>query len=106
VLGGNGKVGQAAIQIATAAGARIFGVTRTYEPYRGHAAGEVTMLAASDGDVAERARDETAGRRADIVFNTVGSPYFEAANRAVAIRGRQILISTIERSVPIDIFAF
>jgi NADPH:quinone reductase len=106
VLGANGKVGQAAIQIAAAAGARVFGVTRTHDPYRGHAAGEVTMLAASDGDVAERVRDATGGHGADIVFNTVGSPYFEAANRALAIRGRQILISTIERSVPFDIFAF
>jgi NADPH:quinone reductase len=39
VLGPNGKVGQAAIQIATAAGARVFGVTRTSAPYCGHAAG-------------------------------------------------------------------
>ena len=44
VLGANGKVGQAAIQLATAAGARVFGVERTPEPYRGHATGEVTML--------------------------------------------------------------
>jgi len=106
VLGANGKVGQAAIQIATAAGARVFGVTRTRAPYRGHAAGEVTMLAAADGEIAERVRDATSGRGADIVFNTVGSPYFEAASRAMAIRGRQIFISTIERSVPFDIFAF
>ena len=46
------------------------------------------------------------GHGADIVFNTVGSPYFEVANRAMAMRGRQIFISTIERSVPFDIFAF
>ena len=39
VLGANGKVGQAAIQIATAAGARVFGVERTPEAYRGHATG-------------------------------------------------------------------
>jgi NADPH:quinone reductase len=106
VLGANGKVGQAAIQIATAAGARVFGVERTLEPYRGHATGEITMLGASDGDIAERAREATGGHGADIVFNTVGSPYFEAANRAMATRGRQIFISTIERSVPFDIFAF
>jgi NADPH:quinone reductase-like Zn-dependent oxidoreductase len=106
VLGANGKVGQASIQIATAAGARVFGVERTPEPYRGHATGEVTMLGASDGDIAERVREATGGHGADIVFNTVGSPYFEAANRAMATRGRQIFISTIERSVSFDIFAF
>jgi NADPH:quinone reductase-like Zn-dependent oxidoreductase len=106
VLGANGKVGQAATQIATAAGARVFGVERTLEPYRGHATGEITMLGASDGDIAERVREATGGHGGDIVFNTVGSPYFEAANRAMATRGRQIFISTIERSVPFDIFAF
>jgi NADPH:quinone reductase-like Zn-dependent oxidoreductase len=106
VLGGNGKVGQAAIQIATAAGARVFGVERTPDGYRGHATGEVTMLGASEGDFAERVREATGGHGADIVFNTVGSPYFEAANRAMAVRGRQIFISTLERSVPFDIFAF
>jgi NADPH:quinone reductase len=106
VLGANGKVGQAAIQLASAAGARVFGVERTPAPYRGHAIGEVTILGASEGDIAERLRDATDGHGADIVYNTVGSPYFEAACRAMAIGGRQILISTIERAVPFDIFDF
>ncbi len=106
VLGANGKVGQAAIQLATAAGARVFGVERRADGYRGHATREVTMLGASEGDIAERVRDATGGHGADIVFNTVGSPYFEAANRAMAMKGRQIFISTIERSVPFDILAF
>ena len=106
VLGANGKVGQAVTQIATAAGARVLGVERTPETYRGHAMGEVTMFGASDGDIAERVREATGGHGADIVFNTVGSPYFEAACRAMAMRGRQIFISTIERSVFFDIFAF
>jgi len=106
VLGANGKVGQAAIQLATAAGARVFGVERAPDAYRGHATGEVTMLGASEGDIAARVREATSGHGADIVYNAVGSPYFEAANRAMAIRGRQIFISTIERSVPFDILAF
>jgi NADPH2:quinone reductase len=106
VLGANGKVGQAAIQLATAAGARVIGVERTPTPYRGYATGEVTILGSSDGDIAERVRDATGGHGADIVYNTVGSPYFEAACRTMAIRGRQIFISTIERNVPFDIFAF
>ena len=49
---------------------------------------------------------ETGGHGADIVYNTVGSPYFAAANQAMAHGGRQILISTVERPVPFDIFAF
>jgi NADPH:quinone reductase-like Zn-dependent oxidoreductase len=40
------------------------------------------------------------------VFNTVGSPYFVAANRAMAHGACQIFIATVERDVPFDIFAF
>jgi NADPH:quinone reductase-like Zn-dependent oxidoreductase len=42
----------------------------------------------------------------DIVYNSVGSPCFAAANQAMARGGRQILISTLERVVPFDILAF
>jgi NADPH2:quinone reductase len=106
VFGGNGKVGQAATQIATMHGARVFGVERTKEDYMGHASIPVRMIDASAEDIAQVVRDETGGHGADIVYNTVGSPYFEAAVKAMAVRGRQIFISTIERSVPFDIFAF
>ena len=106
VCGGNGKVGQATIQLATRAGAQVFAVERTREAYRGHATGPVDMIDASAHDIAEYVRGKTAGHGADIVYNTVGSPYFEQANRAMAIGARQIFISTIEKPVPFDIFAF
>lgn len=106
VCGGNGKVGQATIQIATALGARVFAVERTAEAYRGHASGAVRMIDASREAIAEVVRDETGGHGADIVYNTVGSPYFEQANQAMAIGAAQIFISTIEKPVPFDIFAF
>jgi NADPH:quinone reductase-like Zn-dependent oxidoreductase len=105
VLGANGKVGQAAIQIATMAGAKVFGVERTLVDHIGHASGPVTMLSGAE-DFAQSLRDATGGHGADIVFNTVGSPYFGAANKAMAILGRQIFIATIDRAVPFDIFAF
>ncbi len=106
VFGANGKVGQATIQLATARGARVIGVERTAGAYRGHASGALTVLDASSQDVATTVREMTDGRGADIVYNTVGSPYFAAANAAMAIGARQIFISTLERSVPFDIFAF
>jgi NADPH:quinone reductase-like Zn-dependent oxidoreductase len=106
VMGGNGKVGQATIQLATQAGARVFAVERSGEDYIGHASGAVDMIAADSTDIAAYVRDKTGGHGADIVFNTVGSPYFEAANRALAIGGRQIFIATIDKQVPFDIFAF
>ena len=106
VMGVNGKVGQAAVQIASWHGARVIGVVRKNEPYAGHANSTVDIIDASASDVAARVRELTGGRGADIVFNTVGDPYFEAANKSMALRGRQILIATIGRSVPFDILAF
>jgi NADPH:quinone reductase-like Zn-dependent oxidoreductase len=97
VLGANGKVGQAAMQIAAARGARVFGVAR-------HGAGGTIFAAGSDIDAHLRAA--TAGHGADIVFNTVGSPYFAEGCAAMAMHARQIFISTVARSVPFDIFAF
>jgi NADPH:quinone reductase-like Zn-dependent oxidoreductase len=106
ILGATGKVGQAAIQIATMLGARTFGVVRQEGSFDGHHSRPVEILAASGDAVADRIRDMTGGHGADIVFNTVGSPYFAAARRLLALDGRQILIATIERSVPFDILEF
>jgi NADPH:quinone reductase len=106
VMGVNGKVGQAAAQIASWHGARVIGVARKNEPYEGHASSEVEMIDASATDVAARVREFTGGKGADIVFNTVGDPYFQAAHQSLAVRGRQILIATIERIVPFNILEF
>lgn len=106
VCGGNGKVGQAAIQLATMAGAKVFAVEYNAQLLMGHANGPVTMLNSAVDDVATIVRDMTGGHGADIVFNTVGSPYFEIANKAMAKQARQIFISTFDRAVPFDIFNF
>ena len=106
VLGGNGKVGQAVVQLATMNGARVFAVEREKEAYLGHSSGPYDMIDASAQDIAEYVRSATDGRGADIVFNTVGSPYFEQACASMATCGRQIFISTFDRNVPFDIFRF
>jgi len=105
VMGGNGRVGQAAVQIAAMRGATVFAVTRGDAPYAGHACAPVRTIDAA-ADVAAALRAATGGHGADIVYNTVGSPCFAAANQAMALGGRHILISTLERTVPFDIFAF
>lgn len=106
VLGGNGAVGQAATQIATMLGATVFAVARKSSAYIGHASSPVRMIDASREDIANVVRAETDGHGADIVYNTVGSPYFAAACQTMALVGRQVFIATVERSVPFDIFAF
>src|ERR1700686_3479465 len=106
VMGVNGKVGQAAVQIATWIGARVIGVVRKNEPYEGHANSRVDIIDASATDVATRVRELNQGKGADIVFNTVGDPYFQAAHQSLAVRGRQVLIAAIHPVVPFNIFEF
>jgi NADPH2:quinone reductase len=106
VMGVNGKVGQAAVQIATWHGARVIGVVRKNEPYEGHANSNVDVIDASATDVATRVRELTGGTGADIVFNTVGDPYFQAAHKSLALRGRQILIAAVDRIVQFNILEF
>jgi NADPH:quinone reductase len=106
VMGANGKVGQAAAQIATRDGARVIGAGRRPEAYAGYASKPIDMVDSSSGDIAAQVRAMTGGHGADIVFNTVGDPYFEAAQKSLALGGRQILIATINRIVELDIFAF
>jgi NADPH:quinone reductase-like Zn-dependent oxidoreductase len=106
VMGVNGKVGQAAAQIATWQGARVIGVVRKAEAYEGHTNAPIEVIDASATDVAARVRELTSGKGADIVFNTVGDPYFQAAHKSLALRGRQILIAAIDRIVQFNILEF
>src|ERR1700749_626918 len=57
VMGVNGKVGQAAVQIASWHGARVIGVVRRHEPYEGHANSRIDVIASSTTDVAARVRE-------------------------------------------------
>jgi NADPH:quinone reductase len=81
-------------------------VVRKPEAYEGHANAEVDVVDASSGDVAARVRELTGGHGADIVVNTVGDPYFQAAHKSLALRGRQILIAAIDRIVQFNILEF
>ena len=106
VFGANGKVGQAAVQLASRAGARVIGVERGTTAYVGHSSAAVTLIDGTRADLGAAIVEASAGKGADIAYNTVGSPYFAAALESLAIGGTQVLISTIERTVPFDILAF
>jgi NADPH2:quinone reductase len=106
VLGANGKVGQAAVQLATQSGARVFGVERFPGPYVGYSCSPIEFIDSSAVDFAIAVRELTNGKGADILFNTVGSPYFETANKALAVEGHHIVISTIEPTTSINLLEF
>ena len=106
VFGASGKVGQAAVQLASRNGATVFAVDRRADAPRGFASGPVRYVDGGSGKASEVIRAETGGKGASIVFNTVGSPWFAEANASMAKRATQVFISTVEKSVPFDIFAF
>jgi NADPH:quinone reductase len=103
ILGANGKVGQAAAQIAAWKGARVIGVMRKpKDEVSGHLPADIID---AGQDVAARVRELTGGRGADIVFNAVGEPYYSAGQQALATLGRMIFIAAFRQTVPFDIFA-
>lgn len=106
IMGVNGKVGQAAVQLATWRGAKVIGVVRRDEAYEGHANAPVTIINSAAEDVAKRVLELTDGKGAGIVFNTVGDPYFQDAHRSLAKAGRQILIAAIHKIVEFNILEF
>ena len=65
ILGVNGKVGQAAAQLATWKGASVIGVVRKDEPYEGHANATVEIINSATTDVAKRVGELTDGIRGD-----------------------------------------
>ena len=104
ILGANGKVGQAAAQIAAWKGARVIGVMRKPKSeVVGHLPADV--IDAAQEDVAARVRELTDGHGADVVFNTVGEPYYAAGQQSLATLGRMIFIAAFRQMVPFDIFA-
>ena len=107
VNGVSSGVGLASLQLGKALGARVIGTSGSQEKLaRLEAFGLDVAIRTREADFAARVMDATGGRGADIAFNTVGSPWFQAALDSLAIGGTQVLISTIERSVPFDILPF
>ena len=91
-------VGTAAIQLARAVGARPLATSRRagkLEAVRALGLAEGDGIVAGDPPAfaAEVAR-LTGGRGAEVVLDTVGGSYFEENVRAVAVRGRIVLLAT------------
>jgi putative PIG3 family NAD(P)H quinone oxidoreductase len=90
-------VGTAALQLARAMGVRAIGTSRQAAKLAGLGR---FGLASGDGlavDGARFAAEVTArtGRGADVILDCVGAAYFEENLRALAVRGRIVLIGTL-----------
>jgi NADPH2:quinone reductase len=90
VVGAAGAVGQAATQIANWKQARVIGAEITSEPI----SGTVSVINTETEDLRGRVLELTAGKGADVVFDTVGGPMFEPALRSLRFGGRQVAISS------------
>ena len=108
VMGANGKVGQAAVQVAAMNGAQVIAVQRSerYETFSYAPVDIVNAKELAPNEIAEKILQLSNGKGADIIYNTVGSAYFEAANKSLAKGGTQIFIATQDRAIPFDIFTF
>jgi NADPH2:quinone reductase len=107
IIGAGGGVGAAVAEIAAAQGAIVLGVDRREPPQAAPAARVLSAYIPSNDGAPDTVRHLTAGKGADLVFDTVGGIMFEAALSMAAPRGRVVEIaSTGKRRVEFDLIDF
>ena len=90
-------VGLAAVQLARAAGARVFGTSRTAEKLeRARSLGldEAIVVGDDPSDFGRAARELTNDAGVEVILDLVGGPYLQANLEALASRGRLLLVGT------------
>ena len=105
VLGASGGVGQAAMQLAHVMGARVLaGILRPERAASVQAAGADAVIDLSAADLRDSLRAQvyavTEGRGADIILDPLGGAIFDAAIRALAWRGRLVVIGFAAGAIP------
>lgn len=95
ILGTTGAVGSAAAAIAHRLGVRVLGTVRKSSDLPAARKMPVAdWINLETTDLAAGVRAATNGKGADIVFDLVGGPMFEKCLSSLALRGRQIAISS------------
>jgi NADPH:quinone reductase-like Zn-dependent oxidoreductase len=90
-------VGTAAIQLAHAAGAKTFGTSRTadkLERAKPYGLDSSVVVADDPARFVEALEGWTGGRGVDVIIDLIGAKYLEANLRALAAKGRLVLVST------------
>ena len=105
VLGASGGVGRAAVQLAHAMGARVLaGISRPERAADIQAAGADHIIDLSARDLHDSLRKQvyaaTEERGTDIILDPLGGAVFEAAVRALAWRGRLVVIGFAAGAIP------
>lgn len=99
VLGAGGGVGLAAVDVASALGARVIAVASTPEK-RGAAVGLGADVAIEPADLRAQVRALTDGRGVDVVFDPIGGDLFHDALRCLGIGGRLLTIGYVAGDIP------
>jgi NADPH2:quinone reductase len=105
VLGATGGVGLAAVQLAKAMGAKVLaGVSSWDKADIAKDAGADVVIDLSRSNLYDNLREQvyevTSTRGADIVLDPLGADIFDAAIRAVAWRGRYVVIGFAAGRIP------
>jgi NADPH2:quinone reductase len=105
VLGSTGGVGLAAVQLAKAMGARVLaGISTAAKAPMALAAGADETVDLSTENLRESLREQVfaknGGKGVDIVIDPIGGDAFDAALRALAWRGRLVVIGFASGRIP------
>jgi NADPH:quinone reductase len=93
VHAGAGGVGSAAIQLGKAAGARVLATAGSAEKVAlCYQLGADLAIDYQTENFVDAARDFTAGRGADVIYDPVGGAIFDLSCKAVAFEGRIVLV--------------
>jgi NADPH:quinone reductase len=101
VLGAAGGVGLAAVEIGKAIGARVIAAASSDEKLalcKAH--GADALIQYEREDLREAIKRETGGKGIDVVFDPVGGKFAEPAFRAMAWRGRYLVIGFANGPIP------
>lgn len=101
VLGAAGGVGAAAIEIAKTLGARVIAAASNAEKLDlCRKLGADATIDYIGEDLRQRALEITAGKGVDVVYDPVGGIHAEAALRALAWRGRYLVVGFASGDIP------
>jgi NADPH2:quinone reductase len=101
VLGASGGVGQAAVEIGKAMGARVIACASS-EDKLAHARslGADELVDYEKHDLKEALKSLSGGQGVDMIYDPVGGPQTEAALRAIAWGGRFLVIGFASGEIP------
>lgn len=101
VLGAAGGVGLAAVQLGVLMGAKVIAAASSDEKLAVcRELGAEATINYSTEDLKERVRELTEGRGADVIYDPVGDRYTEPALRAIAWKGRYLVVGFAGGEIP------